>query len=184
MTTEPHSNRSDRANSISVPLGRSWSARAIALAVALFTLLAVGLYISQRAQAATPVKANAAVASKSVKRSSAYRYALTQKGDWYRYGGNGPSSWDCSGLVKWAYKRAGVSLPRVSYSMLHSHKLRRTTRPVKGDLAFFSGGGHVEFYVSGSRTKGVTFGAHHFGTRIGYRKYNKYYHPTVFMTLR
>ena len=35
------------------------------------------------------------------------RIAKAQRGDPWRYGANGPSSFDCSGLVLYAYKQAG-----------------------------------------------------------------------------
>ena len=38
--------------------------------------------------------------------------ALAQVGKPYRYGGRGPDSFDCSGLVAYVYGRAGIKLPR------------------------------------------------------------------------
>ncbi|MGW0043068.1 C40 family peptidase [Rhodococcus sp. NPDC003348] len=40
--------------------------------------------------------------------------ATTQTGKPYLWGGTGPNSWDCSGLTQWAFRQAGVQLPRVS----------------------------------------------------------------------
>ncbi|MGV9713872.1 C40 family peptidase [Gordonia sp. NPDC003424] len=40
--------------------------------------------------------------------------ASTQSGKPYKWGGTGPNSWDCSGLVQWAFGTAGIRLPRVS----------------------------------------------------------------------
>jgi cell wall-associated NlpC family hydrolase len=40
--------------------------------------------------------------------------ALTRLGDSYVWGATGPAYFDCSGLMQWAYARAGVSLPRTS----------------------------------------------------------------------
>ncbi|MGW0043069.1 NlpC/P60 family protein [Rhodococcus sp. NPDC003348] len=40
--------------------------------------------------------------------------AYTQAGKAYEWGGTGPDTWDCSGLVQWAFRQAGVELPRVS----------------------------------------------------------------------
>ncbi|MBV9011859.1 MAG: C40 family peptidase [Pseudonocardiales bacterium] len=45
----------------------------------------------------------------------ALRAALTRQGAPYIWGAEGPSSFDCSGLVMWAYRQAGVSLPRVAF---------------------------------------------------------------------
>jgi cell wall-associated NlpC family hydrolase len=40
--------------------------------------------------------------------------AGTQLGKPYVYGGSGPDVWDCSGLTQWAYRQAGVNLPRTA----------------------------------------------------------------------
>ena len=40
--------------------------------------------------------------------------AETQLGKPYAYGGSGPDSWDCSGLTQFAYRQAGVFLPRTA----------------------------------------------------------------------
>jgi cell wall-associated NlpC family hydrolase len=40
--------------------------------------------------------------------------ASTQLGKPYVYGGSGPDVWDCSGLTQWAYRQAGVALPRTA----------------------------------------------------------------------
>ncbi|OKJ03274.1 C40 family peptidase [Kitasatospora sp. CB01950] len=40
--------------------------------------------------------------------------ALSKQGADYIWGASGPSTFDCSGLMVWAYAKAGVSLPRTS----------------------------------------------------------------------
>jgi len=70
----------------------------------------------------------------------------------YRYGGDTPrQGFDCSGLVYYSYRRAGIHVPRVSGAQ-YSH-----TRPVRrdrlrpGDLVFFRIGrrlvSHVGIYI-------------------------------------
>lgn len=41
-------------------------------------------------------------------------YALSRKGCPYVWGGSGPSSFDCSGLVMWSYAQIGIDLPHNS----------------------------------------------------------------------
>lgn len=41
-------------------------------------------------------------------------FAMAQLGDPYLWGGNGPNSWDCSGLMVAAFRTTGVNLPRTS----------------------------------------------------------------------
>lgn len=45
---------------------------------------------------------------------AAINAASTQLGKPYVYGGSGPDVWDCSGLTQWAYRQAGVNLPRTA----------------------------------------------------------------------
>lgn len=105
-------------------------------------------------------------------RTTALARAKTKEGGWYRYGGNGPRDYDCSGLVYYAYRH---QLPRVSGAQRSSGKTVHVSRykALPGDLVFW-GSGHVELlakrpYRRNGRWYTMTFGAHHSGTRIGYR---------------
>lgn len=122
-------------------------------------------------------KVAAPTLSKAVRtRYNAMRWALSQKGKPYIWGGVGPSGFDCSGLVYKAYAHVGITIPRVTTSMLRSSKLIRISRKNArwGNLVFF-GTGHVELVSSAYR---YSFGAHHSGTNIGYRHY--YGTPTFY----
>lgn len=116
----------------------------------------------QQAQAAIP--ATLVVAWTTPKRHIAMRFNYAQRGEWYRYGATGPSTWDCSGLVQAAYRKAGIYLPRTTYDIIKSSKLSRTYSPRWGDIVFTSTG-HMEMYVK----PGWMHGAHKSGTRIGYK---------------
>lgn len=106
--------------------------------------------------------------------------ARTRTGDWYAWGGNGPSTFDCSGLVVWSAKQLGIALPRTTYDLLAGGPhLYPVSSPRPGDLAFF-GPGHVELYVS----PGVTFGAQQSGTRIGNHGYGGWWTPTAYLRVR
>ncbi|GGI04918.1 C40 family peptidase [Isoptericola cucumis] len=74
------------------------------------------------------------------------RVAKAQVGDRYRYGANGPSAFDCSGLTKYVYKKAvGKTLPRSSSAQRSAGKAvsRKNARP--GDLIYTPG--HVAVYI-------------------------------------
>ncbi|MDD7940506.1 NlpC/P60 family protein [Actinomycetospora lutea] len=78
----------------------------------------------------------------------ALRVALTQQGKPYLWGATGPSTYDCSGLVQWAYRQVGVGLPRVSrqQALVGIPVSMQDARP--GDLLFFNNPvTHVGFYV-------------------------------------
>ena len=82
-------------------------------------------------------------AERSHKVHHGLRVALNQIGDPYRYGADGPRSFDCSGLTLFSYRKAGLHLPRSSDGQARyvRHILRKNMR--RGDLMFFSSGGHV-----------------------------------------
>ena len=69
------------------------------------------------------------------------RKARSRAGDPYRYGAAGPNAFDCSGLVQWVYRQIGKRLPRTSSSQAGA--TRRIRVPHRGDLVFFTSGGHV-----------------------------------------
>ncbi|HEY3749782.1 MAG TPA: NlpC/P60 family protein [Pseudonocardiaceae bacterium] len=80
---------------------------------------------------------------------AAMQIALDQRGKPYAFGGAGPSVFDCSGLVMYAYAQAGM--PGLPHSAAAQQGLgvsvsRADLRP--GDLVFFgSPAGHVGIYV-------------------------------------
>ncbi len=123
-----------------------------------------------------------AAASSLPKRLEAFDAARTRAGDPYVYGDAGPSAFDCSGLVQWAYRQAGISLPRDTFEMLAavaSGLLIPESTPRKGDLAFF-GTGHVELFVR----PGHTFGAQQSGTPVWWHPYSGWWHPTMWFRVR
>ncbi|MFI7124104.1 C40 family peptidase [Nonomuraea sp. NPDC050153] len=90
----------------------------------------------------------AKVARQKAKARKAVAVAKDQVGDPYRYGATGPGSFDCSGLVQYAWKKAGVKLPRVASSQFVRTKSKVSWRNLQpGDLMFFRGLGHVGMYV-------------------------------------
>jgi cell wall-associated NlpC family hydrolase len=90
----------------------------------------------------------------------ALRYALTRIGYPYVWGAAGPTSFDCSGLVVWAYAQIGISLPHYTGDLWNSgeHISRSELEP--GDLVFFFPDiGHVGIYVgNGMMVDAPTFG--------------------------
>jgi peptidoglycan DL-endopeptidase CwlO len=98
--------------------------------------------------AAHPTAPAAGVAPAAVARNAAVQHALSKVGSPYRYGATGPNAFDCSGLVSWAFKNAGVSLPRTSraQSQVGTPVSRGELRP--GDLVFFyKPVSHVGIYI-------------------------------------
>lgn len=70
----------------------------------------------------------------------------------YVWGATGPSSFDCSGLTQAAWRSAGVSLPRTTYTQINAGQRVSRSELAPGDLVFFySGISHVGLYVGGGR---------------------------------
>ncbi|MFF9348684.1 NlpC/P60 family protein [Streptomyces sp. NPDC014734] len=66
----------------------------------------------------------------------------------YVWGANGPSGFDCSGLMQWAYARAGVSLPRTSQAQRYAGRMVSLSQARPGDLVVYrADAGHVAMYV-------------------------------------
>jgi cell wall-associated NlpC family hydrolase len=81
--------------------------------------------------------------------------AKSMKGTPYRWGGESPSEgFDCSGLVQWAYAKAGISLPRTSEEQFVAAGGATVKKGdlLPGDLVFF---------------KDSTGDVHHVGISLG-----------------
>jgi cell wall-associated NlpC family hydrolase len=95
----------------------------------------------------TPAPAIAASVAAAA-RTAAVDHAMSKVGSPYRYGASGPNAFDCSGLVSWAFKKAGKSLPRTSraQSQVGTPVSRAELQP--GDLVFFyKPVSHVGIYI-------------------------------------
>ncbi|MCY0943941.1 MULTISPECIES: C40 family peptidase [Streptomyces] len=79
--------------------------------------------------------------------------AKTKLGTAYVMGATGPSAYDCSGLTQWAYKQAGVSITRTTYTQANDGKRVSRSELQPGDLVFFYGDlHHVGLYAGNNMT--------------------------------
>jgi cell wall-associated NlpC family hydrolase len=84
------------------------------------------------------------------------QYALAQRGKPYLWGGTGPDSFDCSGVIYAAYKAAGLTIPRTTFTQWPFGVKVLEGEEQPGDLVFFNAGpgtspdnpGHVGLVVS------------------------------------
>jgi hypothetical protein len=69
----------------------------------------------------------------------------------YQWGGAGPNSYDCSGLVYYVYGKLGITMPRVSRDQAKVGTYVSKDKLIYGDLVFFARDGknvnHVGIYV-------------------------------------
>ena len=102
-------------------------------------------------------------------RLRALRWAHTQRGKWYCWGGTGPGCYDCSGLVMEAYLHAGVHLPRTTREITQSSMVVQIPRWEArwGDIVSW---GWPSFHVEldNGYSGAFTFGAHSSGEPVGY----------------
>ncbi|GAA2542954.1 NlpC/P60 family protein [Pseudonocardia hydrocarbonoxydans] len=97
--------------------------------------------VSAPAAAPAPTAASAA-------RTTAVALALSKVGSPYRWGATGPSAFDCSGLVNWAFGKAGIDVPRTSRALSQTGTPVSRDQLQPGDLVFFySPVSHVGIYI-------------------------------------
>jgi len=80
--------------------------------------------------------------------------AVRQLGVPYRYGGSTSDGFDCSGLVQFAYSKAGKSIPRTTSGQWRNLQPVAATKLQVGDLLFFNIEGkvaHVGLYLGSRR---------------------------------
>ncbi|MCG0779708.1 peptidase M23 [Lactiplantibacillus plantarum] len=114
-------------------------------------------------------------ASSSTLVNAMEKYGATNK---YVYGAEGPSAFDCSGLVEYTLKKLGINFPRTSGEQYRASK--HVSNPKPGDLVFFGPGGssHVgvytgngEFYSAENEKDGMGISKVHgggYGSFAGY----------------
>jgi cell wall-associated NlpC family hydrolase len=95
-----------------------------------------------------PIAALAAPASAAGGGAIAARAALGQIGKPYAHNASGPRAFDCSGLVDYAWRAAGVSLPHSSSALARLHRVP-LSRAIPGDVV--GRPGHVGIYIGGGR---------------------------------
>ncbi|MEO8571409.1 MAG: NlpC/P60 family protein [Chloroflexota bacterium] len=112
--------------------------------------------------------------------------AKWQLGDPWRYGATGPYAFDCSGLVIYAFRRAGdgatirsgtLRSARSIYYYFKSRGLASRVNPRVGDLVIWGGGTHVGIYIGGGRAiSTLTNGVHVHGVFAVTARFTAYLH--------
>lgn len=96
---------------------------------------------------------------------AALEAAKTKIGARYEWGGNGPDAFDCSGLTSWAYKQAGVSIPRTAAQQAAAGTPVALDDLQLGDLVtFYEGASHVGIYAG----DGQVLNAPTYGVPVSY----------------
>jgi len=125
-------------------------------------LLLSGLALTQ-----VTVAPKADALTRSQKIATGLRIAKNQIGDPYRYGAAGPGAFDCSGLVYYSMRKAGISVPRTSSGQAsYARRISKANlRP--GDLMYF--GGHIGIFVGRKDGRVLMLDAPSSGKRVSIR---------------
>lgn len=101
-----------------------------------------------------------AAATTTTEAQQIVQIARTKLGDPWRYGAAGPNAFDCSGLVIYAYRRAGdgwaihsstLRTARSIYLWFKRHGRASRTNPKIGDLVVWGYGTHIGIYIGRGR---------------------------------
>ncbi|MDA8210546.1 MAG: NlpC/P60 family protein [Clostridia bacterium] len=107
-------------------------------------------------------------------------YAKTLMGSPYRYGGQTPQGFDCSGYIQYVLKNFGLTTPRTAAEQFNSGKKITPQEARPGDLVAFKDGASISHsgiylgggkFISSASSKGVSiadvygpyWGQHFFG---------------------
>lgn len=95
------------------------------------------------------------------KADDAISIAQGEIGKPYSYGAEGPSAFDCSGLIQWVYAHVGIKLPRTAAAQQDA--TTPVSNPRAGDLVFWGNPAtHVGLYVG----NGQMIAAPHTGANV------------------
>jgi cell wall-associated NlpC family hydrolase len=104
--------------------------------------------------------------------------AMTRLGDRYVFGATGPKRFDCSGLVQWAYRQAGIGTTHYTGTLWNDYRHIPESQLKPGDLVFFyRDHHHVGIYIG----NGLMINAPHTGdvVRIASISAHGYYSGAV-----
>jgi len=102
------------------------------------------------------------------------RVAKSMLGKRYKWGGDGPYSYDCSGFTKEVFEENGIEIPRNSWKQARvGMKVKKRNHLKKGDLVFFSSKHHKKI--------------DHVGIYLGHGKFihaSRFHHRIVISPLK
>ena len=101
------------------------------------SLLTVLMALVGCASTPTPSSSPVRATASDTTASRAADAAVSMLGKPYKYGGDTPTGFDCSGLVHYSYSRVGVDVSRDTRTLETQTSLIRVSNLRRGDLLFF-----------------------------------------------
>jgi cell wall-associated NlpC family hydrolase len=127
-----------------------------------------------------------AAATTTTEAQQIIQIARRQLGDPWHYGATGPSAFDCSGLVRYAFRRAGdaavihtgyLRSARSIYRWFRAHGRASRNNPKVGDLVVWGRGSHIGIYIgNGKAISTLTNGVHIHGVYAVTARFTAYLH--------
>jgi cell wall-associated NlpC family hydrolase len=96
------------------------------------------------------------------------KIAKNQQGDPYNYGSAGPDRFDCSGLIYYSMRKAGINVPRSSSAQADYARRIDKSQLRAGDLMYF--GGHIAIFVGWKDGHRLMLDAPSSGGRVSIRQ--------------
>ncbi|MFI5781536.1 NlpC/P60 family protein [Nocardia sp. NPDC051570] len=94
---------------------------------------------------------------------AALSVATSQTGKPYQWGAVGPHSYDCSGLVQWAFRQVGILLPRTTWQQARAGSAVPFFALMPGDVVIVNpDGSHEGIYAGG----GLLLNAYDYGVGV------------------
>jgi peptidoglycan DL-endopeptidase CwlO len=103
---------------------------------------------SVAAGSAASAAANGQAALTTAELIAMLKAAASRVGYPYVWGGSGPTTFDCSGLVQWSFRQAGVVMPRVAADQARTGPAIPFSQAQAGDLLFYRTDPTAPDYIS------------------------------------
>ena len=128
----------------------------------------------------------ASAATTTTEAQQIIQIAKRQIGDPWRYGADGPGAFDCSGLVRFAYRQAGdgyviragdLRSAKAIYYYFKRHGKASRYNPRIGDLVIWGYGSHIGIYIGdGKAISTLTNGVRVHGVHAVTARFTAYLH--------
>jgi cell wall-associated NlpC family hydrolase len=169
VVSAPHARVATLVRQIKTRMPRGAVVQSLVTTSAQGTPAAAGVAGSSLAGTAASATGNGRAALSTAELIAMLKAAASRVGYPYVWGGSGPTTFDCSGLVQWSFAQAGVVMPRVAADQARTGPAIPFSQARAGDLLFYRTDptapnyiSHVAIYLG----KGLMIQAPHSGANV------------------